>query len=34
MTIQTRGELKTPHEFNKLVIKNDGVKITRLLDVG
>ncbi|NDE98365.1 MAG: efflux RND transporter permease subunit [Verrucomicrobia bacterium] len=34
MTIQTRGELKTPAEFNELVVKNDGVKIVRLRDIG
>jgi len=34
MTIQTRGELKSPAEFNELVVKNDGVKIVRLRDIG
>src|SRR5262249_16135597 len=34
MTIETRGELKTADEFNQLVIKNDGVKIVRLRDIG
>ncbi|MBI5772124.1 MAG: efflux RND transporter permease subunit [Verrucomicrobia bacterium] len=34
MTIQTRGELKTAEEFNQLVVKNDGVKIVRLRDIG
>src|SRR5262245_16302242 len=34
MTIETRGELKTAREFNQLVVKNTGVKIVRLLDVG
>lgn len=34
MTIETRGELKTAEEFNELVIKNDGVKIVRLRDIG
>lgn len=34
MTIQTLGELKTSQEFNRLVIKNDGVKIVRLRDIG
>ncbi len=34
MTIQTRGELKSPAEFNELVIKNDTVKIVRLRDIG
>jgi multidrug efflux pump len=34
MTIQTLGELKSTDEFNRLVIKNDGVKIVRLRDIG
>ncbi|MDX1952969.1 MAG: efflux RND transporter permease subunit [Verrucomicrobiota bacterium] len=34
MTIQTRGELKTDTEFNDLVLRNDGVKVVRLRDVG
>src|SRR5204863_8113000 len=34
MTIATRGELKTVEQFNRLVIKNDGVKIVRLRDIG
>ncbi|MCI0745546.1 MAG: efflux RND transporter permease subunit [Verrucomicrobia subdivision 3 bacterium] len=34
MTIETRGELKTADEFNRLVVKNTGVKIVRLLDIG
>src|SRR5436190_9564369 len=34
MTIETRGELKTPDEFNGLVIRNEGAKLVRLLDVG
>ena len=34
MTIQTRGELKSPAQFNDLVIKNDTVKIVRLRDIG
>lgn len=34
MTIQTLGEMKSPEEFNQLVIRNDGVKIVRLRDVG
>jgi multidrug efflux pump len=34
MTIETRGELKTADEFNKLVVKNTGVKIVRLRDIG
>src|SRR5688572_7915674 len=34
MTIETRGELKTAEEFNRLVVKNTGVKIVRLRDIG
>jgi multidrug efflux pump len=34
MTIETKGELKTAEEFNNLVIKNEGVKIVRLRDIG
>ena len=34
MTIETRGELKTADEFNQLVVKNTGVKIVRLRDIG
>ena len=34
MTIQTRGEMKTPEEFNQLVIRNDGATLVRLLDIG
>src|ERR1051325_1122171 len=34
MTIETRGELKTPEEFNKLVVRNDVDKLVRLRDVG
>ncbi|HXI50501.1 MAG TPA: efflux RND transporter permease subunit, partial [Candidatus Saccharimonadales bacterium] len=34
MTIQTRGEMKTPEEFNELVLHNDGAKLVRLRDVG
>ncbi len=34
MTIQTLGELKTPEEFNRLVIRNDGSTLVRLLDIG
>ena len=34
MTIQTRGELKTPAEFNALVVRNDGDKLVRLRDIG
>ena len=34
MTIQTLGELKTPEEFNNLVLARDGVRLVRLRDVG
>lgn len=34
MTIETLGELKTAEEFNQLVIRNDGIKIIRLRDIG
>src|SRR5258708_12767266 len=34
MTIETRGELKTPEQYNQLVIKIDGTKIVRLRDIG
>jgi len=34
MVIQTRGELKTAEEFNRLVLFNDGTKIVRLRDIG
>jgi hydrophobe/amphiphile efflux-1 (HAE1) family protein len=34
MTIFTLGELKTPGEFNELVLRNDGVRIVRLRDIG
>ena len=34
MTIQTRGEMKTPEEFNQLVLRTEGEKIIRLLDIG
>jgi multidrug efflux pump len=34
MTIQTRGEMKTPEEFNELVLRNDGARLVRLRDVG
>jgi multidrug efflux pump len=34
MTIQTRGEMKTPQEFNDLVIRSDGAKLVRLHDIG
>ena len=34
MTIEMRGEMKTAEEFNLMVIRNDGVKVVRLRDVG
>ncbi|HEY8241021.1 MAG TPA: efflux RND transporter permease subunit, partial [Kiritimatiellia bacterium] len=34
MTIQTRGELKTPEEFNNLVIRRNGDAIVHLHDIG
>jgi hydrophobe/amphiphile efflux-1 (HAE1) family protein len=34
MTIETRGELKTPEEFNQLVIRSDAEKLVRLRDIG
>ncbi len=34
MTIQTLGELKTPEEFNRLVIRQDGNAVVRLQDIG
>src|SRR5215213_1215923 len=34
MTIETRGELKTPEEFNQLVIRNEGATLVRLIDIG
>ena len=34
MTIETRGELKTAAEFNRLVIRNDGANAVRLSDIG
>ena len=34
MTIETRGQLKSPEEFNNLVLRNDGVKLVRLRDIG
>jgi hydrophobe/amphiphile efflux-1 (HAE1) family protein len=34
MTITTMGELKTVEEFNRLVVKQDGVTLVRLQDVG
>lgn len=34
MSIETRGELKTPEEYNNLVIKQDGATFIRLSDIG
>jgi multidrug efflux pump len=34
LTIETRGELKTPEEFNQLVIRADADKLVRLRDIG
>ncbi len=34
LSIQTRGELKTPEEYNQLVLKQDGQTFVRLQDVG
>jgi len=34
LTIQTRGEMKTPEEFNQLVLRSDGAKRVRLRDIG
>ncbi|MSU58074.1 MAG: efflux RND transporter permease subunit [Pedosphaera sp.] len=34
MTIETRGELKTAAEFNKLVVRTDGTTLIRLSDIG
>jgi len=34
MTIETRGQLKTPEEFNRLVIRTDGTRLIRLQDIG
>ena len=34
MTIQMRGELKTPAEFNNLVVRNEADKLVRLRDIG
>jgi len=34
MTIQTRGELKTPEEFNNLVVFSDRTRLVRLRDIG
>ena len=34
MTIQTLGELKTPEEFNQLVVRSEADKLVRLQDIG
>ncbi len=34
MTIQTLGEMKTPEEFNRLVIRQEGDRFVRLRDIG
>ncbi len=34
LSIETRGELKTPEEYNNLVIKQDGSTFIRLSDIG
>jgi len=34
MTIETRGEMKTPEEFNQMVINSDGARLVRLRDIG
>lgn len=34
LTIETLGEMKTPEEYNKLVIKQDGATFVRLSDIG
>ncbi len=34
LSIETHGELKTPEEYNKLVIKQDGATFVRLSDIG
>jgi multidrug efflux pump len=34
MTIETRGEMKTPEEFNQLVVYSDGARLVRLRDIG
>ncbi len=34
LSIETRGELKTPEEYNKLVIKDEGATFVRLSDIG
>ncbi|MDB6126053.1 MAG: acriflavin resistance protein [Pedosphaera sp.] len=34
MSIQTLGEMKSPEEYNNLIIKRDGATLVRLRDVG
>ncbi|MDR4497246.1 MAG: efflux RND transporter permease subunit [Candidatus Scalindua sp.] len=34
MSIETRGELKTPYEYDRLVIKREGANFVRLQDIG
>lgn len=34
LTIETMGEMKTPEEYNRLVIKQDGATFIRLSDIG
>ncbi len=34
MTIQTRGELMTTDEFNRIVLRTDGDRVVRLRDIG
>lgn len=34
MSIETQGEMKTPEEYNNLVIANDGAQFVRLKDIG
>ncbi len=34
LTIQTRGELKTPEEFNRMIIRTKGDTLVRLEDIG
>jgi hydrophobe/amphiphile efflux-1 (HAE1) family protein len=34
MTIQTLGEMKTPEEFNRMVVRREGDTLVRLRDIG
>ncbi len=34
LSIETRGQLKTPEEYDNMVIRQDGVNLVRLRDVG